>query len=152
MNLTVAHAGTCTDDGALSFSWSIEDAAGTRLAEQCGTVAGYPARDCRPLTAELEALLAALEWLQPFQLARVETLHVTPSEAARRELMRPDEDGLTAAARCAAYLALFRRRGVGVTMGPPPPQPTRADGRERPGRAAGRSRRRDTPAHGKAYH
>lgn len=117
MNLTLTHAGSRDPDGSLSFSWSIDADDGTRWAEQSGHLAGYPPSERTALAAEIEGLLAALEWLHPLQYARPESIALRPSPEAAAEIARPhppDED--TPAARVAAYLSLFRKRGVAVEV------------------------------------
>ncbi len=126
MNLTVTHAGQHSAAG-LHYSWSVDDDTGTRWADQTGDVVGY-ADDATALTAELEALLAALEWIHPVQFAPVQSLALQPTPAAAVQLAGPPlADPHHPAARCAAYLDLFRRRGVVVTVGgrsiPPVPKP-----------------------------
>lgn len=137
MNLTVTHSGTCSDDG-MAFCWSIDSDDGNRIAEQAGQLAHYLPDEYKPLTVELEALLAALEWLQPLQFLTIASLHLQPSEAVLDALERPAGPE-SPTARLVAYIEYFQRKGVHLDWSAPhDPRPVRKQYRRRKsrGRAA----------------
>lgn len=118
MNLTLTFAGSRQRDGSLSYSWSLDDDSGTRIAEQCGDVCGYQPAEATARTAAWEGLLAGLEWLLPVQMFATRSLRVACSAVEADELARPaaaDDD--SARARCGDHLRVLRRRGVAVAVG-----------------------------------
>lgn len=77
-NLVLHFDGSCTRNpgGRMGFGWHLDDENGDRIAEQSGTVDGYPTHERSCNTAELTAMLAGLEWLNAALFLKVGKLKV----------------------------------------------------------------------------
>ncbi len=60
--------------GPMGYGWHLDTEGGDRIADESGTVTGYPPNESTNNTAEFHALLAGLEWVNALRCFQVDKI------------------------------------------------------------------------------